>query len=299
MLLPHEKGNELERSVAAIEGAILRASPAYKESTFVIKTKKIITVGGVHHEIDIWVDVEIGHGYDAVFIFECKNWKDSVGKNEIIVFSEKIQAASAQRGFFAAKSFTKDAEAQVRKDPRIILLRATEHEADATPVPFDFHVLSNEVMQVDLELTQRCTGTGPRKSMELDVASIDARLGGQLLNLDRYVKRWVESTSNASVNKFPSGNLPEGAYDIGTTEDRSFTEGELIINDMDIETMRLEVKCSIRVLRPAVVSHYEVATRGRVVTFAPVFIPNAKLQFSFVETVQVSIAQQLNQADPK
>lgn len=93
MALSHEKGNALELAVRAIEVAILRTSPSYNEKTFLIESKKIIQVGGVRHELDIWVRVALGVGYDAIFILECKNWQEKIGKNEIIVFTEKIQAA--------------------------------------------------------------------------------------------------------------------------------------------------------------------------------------------------------------
>jgi hypothetical protein len=112
MLTPKEKGNALELAVHAIESAIIKASPSYQEKTFAIDSNKIVTVSGVRHEIDIWVSVDLGSGYTARFIFECKNQEERVGKNEIIVFAEKIKAVQAQSGFFVAKSFTADAEAQ-------------------------------------------------------------------------------------------------------------------------------------------------------------------------------------------
>src|SRR5258708_6316200 len=98
MLTPKEKGDALELAVQAIESSILKASPSYQEKTFTIEGQKIVTVADVRHEVDIWVSVDLGEGYTALFIFECKNWEESVGKNEIIVFAEKIRALQAQRG---------------------------------------------------------------------------------------------------------------------------------------------------------------------------------------------------------
>jgi hypothetical protein len=72
MLTPWEKGTSLELAVHAIEAAILRSSPSYQEKTFGIEMKKIVTVAGVRHEVDIWVSVDLGRGYEAFFIFECK-----------------------------------------------------------------------------------------------------------------------------------------------------------------------------------------------------------------------------------
>ena len=111
MRSPSEKGDALEAAVAAIERHILGTSPRLSEKTFLIESKKRIFVNGVHHEIDIFVTIDPGGGYKSVFIFECKNWEDAVNKNEIVIFAEKVAAAQAQRGFFVAKSFTKDADA--------------------------------------------------------------------------------------------------------------------------------------------------------------------------------------------
>src|SRR5689334_20400683 len=95
----HEKGDALEQAVRGIETAILRCFPGYSESTFRIDSKQLVEIDGVRHEIDVYVTVALGPGYQPVFIFECKNWKDKVSKNDIIVFSEKIRATNAQHGF--------------------------------------------------------------------------------------------------------------------------------------------------------------------------------------------------------
>jgi len=122
MTTPLEKGNALEAAVLAIEELILRVSPNVKEKTYLIESKKIVSVGGVRHEIDIFVTFELGPGYKPVFIFECKNWKEAVGKNEIIIFSKKIDISHATSGCFVAKAYTSDAVSQAKMDPRITLL---------------------------------------------------------------------------------------------------------------------------------------------------------------------------------
>src|ERR1700682_4875244 len=134
-MVPDEKGRELELAVHAIEAVILESSPALREKPFIIETRKRISVGGVHHEIDIFVTVEVAKGNTTTFIFECKNWKAAVGKNEKVIFSAKIDAAIAQRGYVVARLFTRDAAAQSLKDPRTTLLTATEHDPAAAITP--------------------------------------------------------------------------------------------------------------------------------------------------------------------
>jgi hypothetical protein len=118
-----KKGTDLERAIAAIEGCILRATPALSTKSYKIYTRRIIIVEGVKHEIDIWVEFDMGNNYKSIFIFESKNWQKKIGKNHIIIFSKKIEAAQAQRGFFVAKLFTKYAIAAAKLDPRVEVLQ--------------------------------------------------------------------------------------------------------------------------------------------------------------------------------
>jgi len=127
-MTPGEKGHVLEIAVHAIETVFLASSPSLRGQPFEIDRRKIFAVDDVHHEIDVFVKVGAAKGYESVFIFECKNWESPVGKNDLIVFSEKIDVAVAQRGYFVAKEFTKDARAQAARDPRVTLLYATEHD---------------------------------------------------------------------------------------------------------------------------------------------------------------------------
>src|ERR1035438_4783055 len=127
-MTPGEKGHALEIAVETIEAVILASSPSLQGQPFTVERRKTITVGDVHHEIDIYVTVGAAMGYESIFIFECKNWADPVGKNEPIIFSEKIKAAVAQRGYFVAKEFTKDALGQAAQDPRMTTLTATEYD---------------------------------------------------------------------------------------------------------------------------------------------------------------------------
>jgi hypothetical protein len=94
----NEKGVLLEEGVRFIEEHILRAESQVKDSDLAIETRKIIMRHGVRHEIDLYVRINGARSYDAVFIFECKNWQEKVGKNEIVVVSEKIRVTAAQRG---------------------------------------------------------------------------------------------------------------------------------------------------------------------------------------------------------
>lgn len=270
MRTPQEKGNALEAAVAAIEQHILAASPALREKTFVIEDKKIIHVGGVHHEIDVFVTIDLGGGYTSTFIFECKNWEAAVGKNEIIVFAEKINAAQAQHGFFVAKSFTKDAEAQAALNPRVRLVLASEHDPTAAPLPHGLHSLIQTPLHAE---TTFYKGDGGTRMEMLDLAIAVAMLRGESIDLREYLCKWAEEAASQDSLSFPSHRYPEGDYVRDTLSKREFASGELIVNGMEMAWAETDVRYKATVVRPAVISHFEVHSRGRVVSLAPVQLP--------------------------
>jgi hypothetical protein len=45
-------------------------------------SKRIVVSDGVRHEIDLLVTAALPAGYEATFIFECKNWQEKGGNTE-------------------------------------------------------------------------------------------------------------------------------------------------------------------------------------------------------------------------
>jgi hypothetical protein len=116
-----QKGRELENAVALIQRSILASDPKVKGTRFSIETKRVVIISGVRHEIDVLVKTLPGSNYESTWIFECKNWKKPVGKNDIIILAEKVGVIGAARGFLVARSFSKDAVAQAKLDTRLKL----------------------------------------------------------------------------------------------------------------------------------------------------------------------------------
>lgn len=272
MATPYEKGNALEAAVASIERHILDTSPNLREKPFFFESKKIINAGGVHHEIDIFVTIDLGAGYKSVFIFECKNWEESVGKNEIIVFAEKIDVTQAQHGYFVAKSFTKDAEAQAKTNPRITLLRVSEENPSDVPVPFGFHTVF--ITADYAEATFYARGC-PHSQFDLvDLSVVIAKLQGNVIDLRQYLIKWAEQMSQCHALSFRSERAPEGDHVRETESEREFAPGGLTLDERDIERAKNSIRYKVTVVRSAVMSCFEVESRGRVVSLAPVQIPS-------------------------
>jgi hypothetical protein len=146
----HEKGKELEHAIGAIEHAILQENPSLSDKTYNITFRRLITVDGVKHEIDVWVEFELADGYKSVFIFEARNWDKTVGKDHIFAFSAKIEAARAQAGFFVAKSISRYAQAAAKRDPRMRLLKATADFAESDRIR-NFHVTHQDLSKSHAE----------------------------------------------------------------------------------------------------------------------------------------------------
>lgn len=270
-----EKGDALHHAVLAIEQHILHTSPHLKNKNFIIQDKKIINAAGVHHEIDIFVSVESAPGYSAVYVFECKNWKDAVGKTEIIDFIEKIHCANAAHGYFVAKSFTKDAYAQAEKSSRLTLLVATEHDPTGLPIPGEFHTVASVVRNFEVTLFKRgCKPNSEFVSIEVDRAT--AIMNGTPINFKEFAVACANQTVSRDVLSFRTHTLPVGDYEREGVGTRVFQPGEFLVNEMDIELLDLRAHYTTTIYRPAVVWSFDVEKRGRVLGFAPVVLPGGE-----------------------
>ncbi|MGI8988494.1 MAG: restriction endonuclease [Bryobacteraceae bacterium] len=270
------KGDQLERDVRAIEETILQGSPALRYGTFTIESKRIFVRDGVKHEIDLWVSVGFGNDYDSLFIFECKNWEEKVGKNDIIIFSEKIAVSSAQKGFFVAKSFTKDALAQAAKDTRVELLTVADLPTQSLPTPYDFHFLVMDKAHIDLTFKERGRLLSDKPRQRLIVTSVERR--GQTINLRELSQEWVVQIWGERSRTIPSGTMEAGLYPVVAEGQMFFEPNQLIADGRDMEQVLYVCNFTARVERPAIVSCFDVKSRGRSIELAPVKLGEASLQ---------------------
>lgn len=281
---PHEKGDALQDAVLSIERHILHTAPQLKNKNFTIEAKKIINSEGVHHEIDIYVTVDSAPGYSAVYIFECKNWKDVVGKNEIIAFIEKIVCSNAAHGYFVATSFSKDAMAQAEKCTRLTMLTACENDPVGLAIPGEFHTTVNVLKQMEVDLRRR--GAKPDAAFDLlDLNTVMAELNGVTFSFPVAMRKFAEELATHDTLSFPSHCFPIGDYDRETVGTKVFPNGELRINDMDIDLLILRVNYTVSIYRPAIKWSFDIEKRGRVMSFEPVIMPDGS---EFVSRIVVS-----------
>lgn len=200
-----------------------------------------------------------------MFIFECKNWQDAVGKNEIIIFFEKIDAAQAQRGFFVAKSFTADADAQAKKDARMELLTVKEHDPASYILPFAYQ--STFLKPNHIRGLFRKKGSDGKNTMKVDPLTADIKIKGFDGTFQQYMDIWVQLAMNESMLTFPSGKVADGLYDRETHSEKQFGDEEFFLDGNEIEAVTIDITFEITLVRPAAKTVFDVGGRGRVVTF--------------------------------
>lgn len=280
MTSAHHKGRALEDAVRIIEKAILANSPGLAKDTFKIEGRKIVVVSGVRHEFDVFVTVDHGHGYSSIFVFECKNRQEAVNKNDVLILSGKIEAIHATKGYVIAKSFTEDARAQSLTDPRIALLLAKEHDLASDAIPQSLKSLMVRPLRAEYELCER--GTHPEKLIPVLVEDSTVVFRGRTIRLIEHLQYLMRRGTLNDARNMPIDNVEVGDHERTGLFRFHYRPGELMFDGHDIEPLRMRVDYVAEVRNSPVTSHFEVETRGRVVTFAPTLVGGEQVQFRLV-----------------
>lgn len=255
------KGNELERAVGLIEKLILEQNPNLKNNPFTIENKKIIIVNNVKHEVDWYIEIDLGDGYKSIYIFECKNWKEPIGKSEIIEFSELIRATSAFKGYFIAKQFGKYAVAQAELDPRMELLIAKD---DLIPLIdyVDFHTIFLKLHFVRLEFL---VDDPQGEVKELDTKTIF--LNDRPVNFEEFAFNLGTKLMEDFANNLPTATFSSGVYKFETQKIYDYSDQSLLVEGISRTGIRAIIKFAIKVQHPKLLSKFDIEKRGRIIEY--------------------------------
>jgi hypothetical protein len=99
------------------------------------------------------------------------------------------------------------------------------------------------------------------------MATAVAKLRGEPIDLRRYLCKWAEDAASQDALAFRCERYPEGERN--TDAKREFAEREFTIDGTEIAWVESSIRHKATVVRPAVVSYFEVHTRGRVISLAP------------------------------
>ena len=106
--------------------------------------------------------------------------------------------------------------------------------------------------------------------MDVPMDTAQLTLDGNAVNLREYVGAWSEKLCADDVLKFRTERLPEGDYERSAIGERHFDPGCVVINGLDMDRAAVSLRYTVRVFRPAVVSSFEVASRGRHYVFSSI-----------------------------
>jgi len=252
------KGDDLEAAAAAIERAIL-AAWNYGPHQTRVETKKTFVANGVKHEIDVFVTV-FGSDQHA-YIFECKNWSDSVGKNEVIIFAEKIRVSGARAGFMIAPSFGKYAEAQAALYDDLHLLTSTSDFDSIGRFP-EYYFVERLIDTPRCKVEFICPTL---LSLNVGVARVKHR--GRPISMEKLTEKLLGPVVEERFLAIPAHDLSSGERSYVGEKLVLFPRGELYFNGHAVESARVNAHFTVRVERPIVQWKYEVAPRGRAIHF--------------------------------
>jgi len=282
------KGRKLEKAVESIERILLATNPSLKGAKLSIEGEKEIFVDGVKHQIDLFVRIEHGKGYNSTFIFECKNWKRNVGKNEIIIFEEKIKASKAQKGFFVAKEYTKFAKKQAKINKRVTLLYFESAKIDISTFPKincvfykNFKISNATFIPFGLENKKE------KKRTYFDIKKDQIIHKGIKKSLQSFFDEICRTAANEKVDKDKVEDYPEGEYELELKKNFIFKKNDLVfpsekLKKNPIRKLILQMNFNFNLSKPRITSMINVRDRGSVLECDPIKLGKGEIKISFV-----------------
>jgi hypothetical protein len=237
-------------------------------TNFTIETNVRDTSSGVLHEIDVLVRTHPGTDYAATWIYECKNWAKAVDKNEVIIFAEKVEALRASKGFIVAKSLTTHAQAQLEQKKRLEFIRCSEDFlSPLTNIEIIYSTV--ELLPIVLQIKDRNAVPSPELKM-LDWKTLDCRLDGRSIDFAAYIKPNIDDMIRTDAKNNRSRYLNLGTHWGESAMQICFSKGELMIGNMDVESIVIPMTFFVQIGRKKLLSKFELEGRGRAYSFEPI-----------------------------
>ncbi len=255
------KGDSLEEAVEKIQSLILRTNPAFQNSNFTIERKKLIFPGDVKREIDLYVKVDPGNDMDSIFIFECKNWNSPVDANSITIFNTKITETNATKGFFIAKTYSKDAVKEAKKYPRLFILKATEDYIDLSPFPHMHMTLHNSDRIFTMEIIEKGILSNEGSTNKIEIGKVIYQ--GEKIPVQEFFNPIYEETIDQKMKTEMTQFLDEGIYKYSYHREIDYEDGKLLINQIEVEKIIIDVDFEIQIVKPIIISKFDIESKGR------------------------------------
>lgn len=254
-------GKPLENAVRLIQQSILKNQPNLKDGEFTIEANKRVTVKGTRHELDLFVVRHPGTPYEASFVFECKDWKKPVSKNEVIILEAKVNAIAATRGILVAREISKDAAALIEANQRLQFHRCSESI---------WPLLSTEIVHtVHDPFAHTARVTPQTSSMPLPTNFVDAvcqwgnRIAPFRVIADEQLKELVRYDQQARGYLYKS----EGTHWFQGLRRIEFEPGECTVGGVELAVLEIIARYFVRVAVTLPKYRFSIDGQGQVHTF--------------------------------
>jgi hypothetical protein len=254
-----EKGRALERAVKFIQEKIL-SDPKFNSAKFSVESNQIVTVRGTRHEIDVLVKMFVGSLYESSWVFECKNWKKPVGKNEVMILAGKVNAIGAARGYLVARKITKDARAFIEQDSRLQFCECT----DDFQSPFCFSLIHiiHDYLPISLSIKIRRVPPGEHPK-QIEWKDKKCLLDGKPVDFQEFISKHVKDIVAHDRRENEVRYRYEGTHYSTQRWEFIFKDRELLLGDLDIEQMTMAIMFFVTV-ETTKSSQFEMKGQGRV-----------------------------------
>lgn len=251
-----KKGSSFEDAVRSIESAIL-AGESLNGRMPHIEPRKIVTIRGVKQEIDILVRLPAVKGYDATFIFECKDWKKPVGPDQLAHFLQKIRATRATRGFFVARRFTKSAINLAAQYGRLQLLYSIDCKISPLNLKFSWPE----------KIVYTCHEVRTKKGKIIPAPDAVVQVGRRREPLTDLVRRLGDRVYAQRFHLPDVDRLDEGNHPLSALTKFTLPKGLVRIDGVAVHMIAVLVTFDYKVKIPAFRYGYDVKDRGMFVKF--------------------------------
>lgn len=267
-------GKSLERATELIETHILNHIQKSEIGTITIETNKIIKPEGVKNEIDVFVTVDLKIGTSLIYIFECKNYNSKkVNKNDIIIFEEKIKLFNAQKGYFIATTYTKDAVNRAAQNQRIELLDLDSQNSRIFDKNYFIQIESEYIEDINIQCQ-----IAPNPNFPInDFIRINLKTEyGINQSLDSYLREKIKLGKSASNyrslnDKFQNIELNtnlERFEDLGRNNESWQFTLEIFkptLNEIAFDGIRIQAKVNYKREKPQIIYEYNIKGKGHYV----------------------------------
>lgn len=261
-----------------IQETLLKNDPRLKGAQFTIELNKRLFVGNARHEVDVYVVTQPGTRYESVVLFECKDWKKAVSKNEIMLLNEKVALFGATRGVLVAPRISKDAAGILSQYERIQYRKCSDDIKGLLGI--DVVHSAHDPLKVTARITRR----NPDEHFPADYLNSLCYWGSQAATFETFAHRWVQEIANQDKLLQKQRYASESAHWYQTRWRIDFLLREFTLGGVDVAALELEVTFFVTVVISAPRYKCSIDGDGQFVSFEIIHpdFPNRSMELNIV-----------------